>query len=216
MAFLIALNQNQQLIGRNGLTPANKYMEKVLKQLTKKSNVDDFKTTWNIFMKIPSIFWFFDWQNNIDTLLLNTSLFGLSLSVLIMVTGSANSFMMISLWTCYHAIVNVGQTWYSFGWESQLLESGFIAIFLVPFFSLRKIDPKSPPSLIPILLYRWLIFRIMLGAGLIKIRGDKCWRDLTCMNYHYETQPVPNPLAFYMHRTPVEYFFSESFNLSLC
>jgi hypothetical protein len=61
----------------------------------------------------------------------------------------------------------------------------------------------------------------MLGAGLIKIRGDKCWTDLTCMNYHYEvsvknksshflfynqfffkTQPVPNPIAYYMHREP--------------
>uniref|UniRef100_UPI003AAC88D7 lipase maturation factor 1-like n=1 Tax=Centroberyx gerrardi TaxID=166262 RepID=UPI003AAC88D7 len=38
--------------------------------------------------------------------------------------------------------------------------------------------------------------------GLIKIRGDKCWRDLTCMDYHYETQPVPNPMSYYMHRSP--------------
>ncbi len=43
----------------------------------------------------------------------------------------------------------------------------------------------------------------MIGAGLIKIRGDKCWwPDLTCMNYHYETQPVPNPLSYYLHKTP--------------
>ncbi|XP_076743358.1 lipase maturation factor 1 isoform X2 [Maylandia zebra] len=42
----------------------------------------------------------------------------------------------------------------------------------------------------------------MLGAGLIKIRGDKCWRDLTCMDYHYETQPVPNPMSYYIHRSP--------------
>ena len=44
--------------------------------------------------------------------------------------------------------------------------------------------------------------RIMLGAGLIKIRGDECWRDLTCMNYFYETQPNPNPLAYYAHQAP--------------
>ncbi|XP_037588170.1 lipase maturation factor 1 isoform X3 [Cebus imitator] len=42
----------------------------------------------------------------------------------------------------------------------------------------------------------------MLGAGLIKIRGDQCWRDLTCMDFHYETQPVPNPMAYYLHRSP--------------
>ncbi|XP_038591910.1 lipase maturation factor 1 isoform X2 [Micropterus salmoides] len=40
------------------------------------------------------------------------------------------------------------------------------------------------------------------SKGLIKIRGDKCWRDLTCMDYHYETQPVPNPMSYYMHRSP--------------
>ena len=51
-------------------------------------------------------------------------------------------------------------------------------------------------------LLRWLIFRIMLGAGLIKLRGDPCWRDLTCLFYHYETQPNPNPLSWYLHQLP--------------
>src|SRR5262249_3572575 len=47
--------------------------------------------------------------------------------------------------------------------------------------------------------FRWLIFRIMFGAGLIKLRGDPCWRDLTCLYYHYETQPIPNPLSWWLH-----------------
>ncbi len=51
-------------------------------------------------------------------------------------------------------------------------------------------------------LFRWLIFRIMLGAGLIKLRGDSCWRDLTCLYYHYETQPIPNPLSSLLHFMP--------------
>lgn len=80
----------------------------------------------------------------------------------------ANSIMLLIMWLLYHSIVNIGQTWYSFGWESQVLESGFIAIFLVPFFSLKKIDTKSPPSVIIIFLYRWLIFRIMIGAVILK------------------------------------------------
>jgi hypothetical protein len=50
---------------------------------------------------------------------------------------------------------------------------------------------------------RWLTFRIMLGAGMIKIRGDSCWRDLTAMVYHYQTQPVPNPLSWFLHHSPV-------------
>ncbi|XP_055006417.1 lipase maturation factor 1 isoform X2 [Boleophthalmus pectinirostris] len=92
--------------------------------------------------------------------------------------------------------------WGSYGWESQLLETGFLAIFLCPLWSFSQMPRRCPPSLICVWTYRWLIVRIMLGAGLIKIRGDKCWRDLTCMDYHYETQPVPNPMSYYMHRSP--------------
>ncbi|XP_044308525.1 lipase maturation factor 1 isoform X2 [Varanus komodoensis] len=92
--------------------------------------------------------------------------------------------------------------WDRSGWESQLLETGFLGIFLCPLWTLSQLPQNTPPSRIVIWGYRWLIFRIMLGAGLIKIRGDPCWRDLTCMNYHYETQPVPNPVAYYMHRSP--------------
>ncbi|GFR69257.1 lipase maturation factor [Elysia marginata] len=69
-------------------------------------------------------------------------------------------------------------------------------------FTLSELPKATPSSKINIFAFRWLIFRIMIGAGLIKIRGDKCWRDLTCMNYHYETQPVPNPVSYYLHQSP--------------
>jgi len=42
----------------------------------------------------------------------------------------------------------------------------------------------------------------MFGAGLIKLRGDPCWRDYTCLFYHYETQPLPNPLSWCFHWLP--------------
>ena len=51
-------------------------------------------------------------------------------------------------------------------------------------------------------LYRWLALRVMLGAGLIKLRGDSCWRDLTCLDFHFETQPIPNPLSALFHFLP--------------
>nr|XP_054098363.1 lipase maturation factor 1 isoform X4 [Callithrix jacchus] len=88
------------------------------------------------------------------------------------------------------------------GWESQLLETGFLGIFLCPLWTLSRLPRHTPTSRIVLWGFRWLIFRIMLGAGLIKIRGDRCWRDLTCMDFHYETQPVPNPMAYYLHRSP--------------
>ncbi|XP_071961241.1 lipase maturation factor 1-like isoform X1 [Antedon mediterranea] len=88
------------------------------------------------------------------------------------------------------------------GWESQLLECGFLAIFMCPLFTLKQVPRNTPTPVVTLFGFRWLIFRIMIGAGLIKIRGDQCWRDLTCMNYHYETQPVPNPISYYLHQCP--------------
>src|ERR671929_1135908 len=59
----------------------------------------------------------------------------------------------------------------------------------------------APPAPV-LLLLRWLLFRLEFGAGLIKLRGDRCWRDLTCLHYHHETQPMPNPLSRFFHRLP--------------
>jgi len=76
-----------------------------------------------------------------------------------------------------------------------------LSIFLCPLLDGRPF-PKSRPPILVIWLFRWLGFRIMVGAGLIKLRGDECWRDLTCMYYHYETQPIPNPISRYLHFAP--------------
>ena len=102
--------------------------------------------------------------------------------------------MWLALWVLYLSIVNVGQTWYSFGWESLLLETGFLTIFLGN-------DDVAPPVL-TMWLVRWLLFRVEFGAGLIKMRGDPCWRDLTCLYYHHETQPMPGPLSWFFHHLP--------------
>ncbi|MFF7887268.1 lipase maturation factor family protein [Streptomyces sp. NPDC007896] len=97
-------------------------------------------------------------------------------------------------WAMYLSIVNVGQTWYSFGWESLLLEVGFLAVFLGN-------DEVAPPVVVLFLL-RWVLFRVEFGAGLIKMRGDSCWRELTCLDYHHETQPMPGPLSWFFHHLP--------------
>ncbi|WP_327351766.1 lipase maturation factor family protein [Streptomyces sp. NBC_01304] len=97
-------------------------------------------------------------------------------------------------WALYLSIVNVGQTWYGFGWESLLLEVGFLAVFLGN-------DEVAPPVLV-LWLLRWVLFRVEFGAGLIKMRGDACWRRLTCLYFHHETQPMPGPLSWFFHRLP--------------
>ncbi|KAF3704738.1 Lipase maturation factor 1 Transmembrane protein 112 [Channa argus] len=195
VAFSVAYNQNKQLIGEHGLMPCKSYLNSVKRYVGGKIGLAALAYT-------PSILWFLDWSDmnaNLDGI----ALVGMALSGFVLVTGMANMVIMVMLWVLYHSLVNVGQLWYSFGWESQLLETGFLAIFLCPVWTLSQVPRHCPPSPICIWLFRWLIVRIMLGAGLIKIRGDKCWRDLTCMDYHYETQPVPNPMSYYMHRSPL-------------
>ncbi|XP_005993173.1 lipase maturation factor 1 [Latimeria chalumnae] len=194
VAFLVAYNQNKPLIGEKGLLPCKLYLKNVKHYFGGKINMDTLSYT-------PTILWFLDWSD-MDVNLDYIAVTGLGLSAFTLITGCANMITMALLWILYHSLVNAGQIWYSFGWESQLLETGFLGIFLCPLWTLRAVPHYTPPSSIIIWALRWLIFRIMLGAGLIKIRGDHCWRDLTCMDYHYETQPIPNPLAYYMHRSP--------------
>ncbi|UXY31326.1 lipase maturation factor family protein [Streptomyces sp. HUAS TT20] len=97
-------------------------------------------------------------------------------------------------WALYLSVVNVGQTWYAFGWESLLLEVGFLGAFVGN-------DEVAPPVVVLFLL-RWILFRVEFGAGLIKMRGDACWRKLTCLYYHHETQPMPGPLSWFFHHLP--------------
>src|SRR5206468_1125304 len=61
---------------------------------------------------------------------------------------------------------------------------------------------STAPSAWLIWIFRWILFRDMFGAGLIKLRGDPCWRGLTCLNYYFETQPIPNALSWYFHWLP--------------
>ncbi len=98
------------------------------------------------------------------------------------------------MWALYLSVVNIGQTFYAFGWESLLLEAGFLAAFLG--------NASIAPPLLTLFAFRWLLFRVEFGAGMIKLRGDPCWRDLTCLHYHHETQPMPGPMSRWFHHLP--------------
>jgi hypothetical protein len=178
VAFLSALNQFRPLLGERGLLPVPAFLERVR------------------FVDAPSVFHL----RYSDRLFLVVATLGLALSAVALLGLSERGPLWLSmstwllLWAAYLSIVNVGQTFYAFGWESMLLEAGFFAIFLGP--------SRMQPSPLPLLLLRWMLFRVELGAGLIKLRHDRCWRELTCLFYHYETQPLPNRLSWYFHRLP--------------
>ncbi len=179
VAFLVAVNQFLPLLGEGGLLPVPQFLQYIT------------------FGQAPSIFHIY----YSDTLLLLIAWSGvvLALTALLGLSDKLPWWGVATiwglLWVLYLSIVNVGQAFYSFGWETMLLEVGFLAIFL-------GANKLAVPFVI-ILLLRWMLFRVEFGAGLIKIRGDECWRNLTCMNYHHETQPMPNLFSWYFHNLPL-------------
>src|SRR5207245_2710357 len=199
VAFAIVINQWDPLLGSHGLLPAREVLDEVAA-----SHGRGLLT----FLRLPTLFLFDD----SDAVFRVGGWIGLALSLCVLL-GFANVPVLAARWMLYMSYVHACRTFYGYGWEILLLETGFLAIFLVPLGRLDPFPRSTPPSPIVILLLRWLIFRVMLGAGLIKLRGDPCWRDLTCMVFHYETQPNPNPLSWYFHHLPAWFHsFEVAFN----
>ncbi len=178
VAYLVAANQFRPLLGERGLLPVPRFLDEVP------------------FRAAPSLF-YIGYSDRLLTVVAWTGV-ALSCAVVSGLTELAPAWVSMvvwfALWALYLSIVNVGQVFYAFGWETLLLEAGFLAIFL-------GAGPTSPP--LPVIwLFRWLLFRVEFGAGLIKLRGDPCWRNLTCLCYHHQTQPMPNPLSWYFHHLP--------------
>jgi len=178
IAFIVVVNQFVPLLGERGLLPVPRFVEVVP------------------FRASPSLFYF----RATDVAFRAAGWLGVLVSLLALSgivqqsSAAAAAIMWALLWVLYLSFVNVGQIFYGFGWESLLLEVGF--------FTILAGAAAAPPPTVLNWIYRWTLFRLMFGAGLIKLRGDACWRDLTCLDYYFETQPIPNSLSWYFHWLP--------------
>ncbi|MDP9981396.1 hypothetical protein J2W14_000776 [Pseudarthrobacter oxydans] len=178
VAFLSSLNQFPALLGERGLLPVPEFLARTSR------------------LRRPTLF---SWRYS-DRLLRAVCWGGLAIAATI-VLGLPQlgppwvpMLAFLALWLLYMSIVNVGQTFYGFGWEMLLLEAGFIVAFLG--------SNQTPPPRTILILLAWLVFRLEFGAGMIKIRGGQEWRDLTALYYHHETQPMPGPLSRQAHLLP--------------
>ena len=178
VAFAAAAVQFVPLLGEHGLEPVRQWIEQAP------------------FTASPSLFYLFPK----DIAFRSAAWLGILLSIAALsawpqrLGNTAASTVWALLWLLYLSFVNIGQTFYSFGWETLLCEAGVFTI-------LAGASRTSPNRWLN-WIYRWLLFRLMFGAGLIKLRGDSCWRDLTCLDYYFETQPMPNPLSWHFHWMP--------------
>jgi hypothetical protein len=178
LAFINILCQWRALLGTHGLLPVTDFVARV---------------DWR---RAPSVF---HWRcsDRLAMVLAGVGAVGAA-SLVLGLAQSGSSWVPVVLfallWGIYLSFVNTGQRFYGFGWESLLLEAGFLAILLG--------SGSLAPSWVVLGAFRWLLFRVEFGAGLIKLRGDGCWRDLTCTRYHHETQPLPGPLSRWFHHMP--------------
>src|SRR6516225_7998522 len=142
VAFLVAINQIIPLIGEDGLLPLGSFLKTV---------IDALGSSFAGFVRLPSLFWF----AHSDAVLLAVAWTGFLLSCVV-IAGFANALMLAVLWFFYMSFVHLGQDWYGYGWEIQLLETGFLAIFLCPLLDPRSFPRRAPPFHI-LVLFRWLI-----------------------------------------------------------
>jgi hypothetical protein len=185
VAFLSTLNQFRPLLGERGLLPAPELL--AWARSSKRAGR----------MLRPTLF---RWVGYTDRRLVALCVGGIVVAAAL-VAGVPQQgppwlpmIAFLLLWAAYMSITSIGQTFYAFGWEMLLLEAGFLAAFLGS-------DSQPPPTVV-IVLFWWLVFRLEFGAGMIKIRGGREWRDLTALMYHHETQPMPGPLSRQAHLLP--------------
>ena len=163
------------LIGHDGILPAREFFGAAHQALGS-----------GAYRLLPSLFW----VNSSDTALVAGTIVGMVLGLLVVVDRWTRP-ALIGLFALYLSYVYAGQDFMSFQWDSLLLEAGFLAIFL------------TGGSRAVVWLYRWLVFRYLFMAGLAKLlSGDPSWRNLTALEYHFWSQPLPTPLAWYAAQLP--------------
>jgi predicted DCC family thiol-disulfide oxidoreductase YuxK len=186
-AFLSLLVQVDGLIGPGGILPAGRYLEAAQEHL----GTDAYRL-------LPTLAWLHPGGATPEILCAAGALLALAL-----LAGLAPVPTLAGLWALYLSITVIGQDFLSFQWDSLLLETGFLAIFLAPRGLRPGLGPAAPPAAAALFLLRWTLFRLMFMAGAVKLlSGDLLWRHLTALTVHYETQPLPHALSWYAHQLP--------------
>jgi lipase maturation factor 1 len=173
LAFASFAVQAAGLIGSHGISPVAEYLHSLREYYGA------------VYWQVPSVFWW----NASDGMIKAVGIAGICLSVLLLL-GVRWRIIRVALFVLYLSLVTAGQEFMGYQWDALLLEAGFLAILL-----------GSSPVIV--WLYRWLLFRLVFLSGVVKLAsGDPSWRHFTALPVHYETQPLPTPLAWYMYQLP--------------
>ncbi|MGD8614204.1 MAG: lipase maturation factor family protein [Gammaproteobacteria bacterium] len=175
IAFVSIGVQIEGLAGSQGILPFRQELDYIASQ-----------TGWTRYLQVPTLFWI----NAGDTALVGAALAGALASVLIVFDRLTRP-ALFAAFLLYLSLYHAGQVFLTFQWDGLLLEAGFLAIFL------------TPRSRIVVLLFRWLLFRLRFMSGISKlVFQDPTWSGLTALNYYFQVQPLPTPLAWYANQLP--------------
>ena len=177
VAFASLGMQVAGLIGSHGILPIDSYLNAISATFGARG-----------YQLVPTVFWL----NHSDMFLKAGCWIGAAVS-LVLIAGFFERTALAILYALYLSYSAVGRDFLSYQWDALLLEAGFLAIFLG---SSRTV----------VWLFRWLLFRLMFLSGAVKLLShDETWRNLTALKFHYETQPLPTPLAWYMYQLPMSF-----------
>jgi hypothetical protein len=187
IAFASFWSQLAGLVGPHGLLPAERYFQAAHEQLGP-----------GAWLQLPSLCWIFGAGRFLAVLCAA----GVGLSLLLFV-GIAPALCLALLWACYLSLMGAGQVFFGFQWDALLLETTLLAVFLAPWSFGPLWHRVEPPRAARWLLW-WLLFRLMFLSGAVKLTsGDPVWRNFTALAFHYETQPLPTTLAWYVNQLPL-------------
>jgi predicted DCC family thiol-disulfide oxidoreductase YuxK len=207
VAFVSLWAQVDALLGSDGMSPVNQFLPAVRAQVGP-----------DAYRLLPTLCWF----NSSDAFLHFLCGSGVFCSLLLIV-GIAPAVSLVALFVFYLSLTIAGQTFFSFQWDVLLLETGFLSIFLAPWRLWSRelllwpglaIPATAPVSRAGLFLLKLLLFKLMVMSGVVKLTsGDDSWWNLTALDYHYWSQPLPTVFGWWADKSP-EWF--KHFSVAFC
>lgn len=193
-AFVSLYVQIPGLYGNDGLLPARRQLRYSGKPLGEQ------------LLSSPTLLWLgprlgLDTHTAMELLCLIGAALSLAATL---VEALRDSVVFFCLWALYLSMYQVGQVFLYFQWDNLLLETGFLCILVAPLTFIRGSRGVREHDRVTFWLIRWLLFRLMFASGVVKLTS-RCptWWGLTALTYHYETQCIPTPLAWFAHQLPM-------------
>src|SRR5499427_4326626 len=207
VAFVSLWVQVDGLVGSNGVSPVNQFLSAIRGQVGP-----------DAYGLLPTLCWF----NSSDAFLHLLCGSGVLCSLLLIV-GIAPAVALVILFVLYLSLTIAGQVFFNFQWDVLLLEAGFLSIFLAPWrlwpgelllWTRSPAPAAAPVSRVGLFLLKLLLFKLMLMSGVVKLTsGDDSWWDLTALDYHYWSQPLPTVFGWWANKGP-EWF--KHFSVAFC